>query len=88
MQRGKRIDERFFQLEFGAYRFGINPRYGNTTFSGRKKLSATRKKAKATKKASGPARERELDKMDEIMGAAEVLKDHIIEEGPSESSRQ
>ena len=52
VQRGKRIDERFFQLEFGAYRFGINPRYGNTTFSGRKKLSATRKKAKAAIRTS------------------------------------
>jgi len=78
VQRGKRIDEQFFQLEFGAYRFGINPRYGNTIFSGRKKLSATRKKAKVAKKASAPARE--LEKMAEIMGAAEVLKDHIIEQ--------
>jgi len=78
--------ERFFQLEFGAHRFDINPRYGNTSFSGRKKLSATRKNAKAAKKALAPALE--LDKMDEMMEAAAALNDYIIEDGPRELSRQ
>ena len=74
-------------MEFSAYPFGINPRYGNTTFSGRKKLSASQKKAKAAKKALAPAQE--LDKMDEIMGAvAEASNDYIMEDGPSELSRQ
>jgi len=63
VQRGQRIDGRFLELEFGAYRFGINPRYGNTSFSGRKKLSATRKKTKAAKRALVPSGE--LDSVDE-----------------------
>jgi len=52
VQKGQRIDERFFQLELGTMLYGIQPRYGNTSVSGRKKMSISRKKVQAKKQGT------------------------------------
>ena len=50
VQRGKQVDSRFLRLEEAAFKFGVTPRYGNTSVSGRKKDSVSRKRSKGRKK--------------------------------------
>ena len=50
VQRGRKLDLQFLQLEHAVFKFGVNPRYGNTSFIGRRKKAITRQKAKANRK--------------------------------------
>lgn len=51
VQRGRKLDLQFLQLEHAAFKFGVNPRYGNISFAGRKKKAIVRQKAKSARKA-------------------------------------
>jgi hypothetical protein len=51
VQRGRKLDLQFRQLKHAAFKFGVNPRYGNISFAGRKKRAIVRQKAKSARKA-------------------------------------
>jgi hypothetical protein len=51
IQRGRKLDLQFLQLEHAAFKFGINPRYGNISFTGRRKKAIIRQKTKSNRKA-------------------------------------
>jgi hypothetical protein len=51
IQRGRKFDLQFLRLEHAAFKFGVNPRYGNISFAGRKKKAVVRQKAKSARKA-------------------------------------
>jgi len=51
VQRGRKLDLQFLQLEHAAFRFGVNPTYGNISFAGRKKKEIVRQKAKSVREA-------------------------------------
>ena len=50
VQRGRKLDLQFLQLEHAAFKFGVNPRYGNISFNGRRKRAIIRQKAKTNRK--------------------------------------